>query len=465
MLTSAPRADRSTRRTWWFVYGIWAAMTLQVVVFLLRYPHPGPIIDEWEFIPAVTGEEPFVPWLWQLHNEHRFPLPRLIWLPIVQITGDFSAGIWLTLLGVSFLALLMIDTAKTLRGRLNFADAFFPLTLLHTGQGENWLMGYQICFMMNLLFAGILLRIILFTNRENLGKRGLQAGAMTFLLLGCGAGGLAYGPFMALWFIALIFWIICSTQTGQTLRLAVPMALMVLAVPFYIVAYRQGYVRPAWHPDPVEVWGGYREAIWQSTRIALQALSMAFGPAATGLWPISAFVISLAGFESLQFLGRIFASRIAERPRALGLMLFLAALAFVAFGIGWGRCGFLGDDEGPGYMGMAARYTGLVWPALGTAYFLFLIYGSPRFSKWGPFLLLMIAALMFPFNVATGFIEGERSRQRAALWEQSVRSGMDDEALIEKFYGRNPEYIKERMRTALRLLRQHRLVYYRPLSS
>src|SRR4051812_23488472 len=133
MTTSETRSQRDARRTWWFVYGVWAVLSLQMLVFMIRYAQPGPIIDEWEFIPAITGEEPFWPWLWKLHNEHRFPLPRLIWYPITVATQDFSAGTYVTWLGISLATLLLIHTSCKLRGRLDYADAFFPLSLLHLG--------------------------------------------------------------------------------------------------------------------------------------------------------------------------------------------------------------------------------------------------------------------------------------------------------------------------------------------
>jgi hypothetical protein len=45
-------------------------LTLLGLVFIIRYAQPGPVVDEWEFIP-LSDEEPFWPWLWKLHNEHR----------------------------------------------------------------------------------------------------------------------------------------------------------------------------------------------------------------------------------------------------------------------------------------------------------------------------------------------------------------------------------------------------------
>ena len=462
MLTStAASIDPAARRTFWFVYGLWAILTLQLLVFVVRYPHNGPLIDEWEFIPALMDEEPFWPWLWKLHNEHRFPLPRLIYYPLFKVTHDFRAGCYVSLLGISAFTLLMISTAKRLRGRLHFADAFFPITLLHTGHYENLVMGYQICFMMIAVFSGLLLRVIVLTDRTNLMRRGFEAGLATFLLLGCGAGGLAFAPFMAIWLIALVLWRLRARSHTEG-RYLISLLILAVLMLVYIGLYLRGYARPEWHPDPVEVWGSHREAAWQSLRIALQALSMAFGPAAIGLWPVSALLICVIAFECALMLVRIIAFQIAERPRAAGLLLYLGAMAFMAMGIGWGRSGFLTADGRPGEMGLVSRYSWIMWPALAAIYFQWLIYGGKRFARWVPIVMFGIVTVMLPFNVATGFIEGEKHKAFSDEWEKSVRDGATDEQIIETYYSWCREEIRDRMRSSLYLLRKYRFNYYRP---
>ena len=466
MLTSAPPvSDRYSRRTWWFVYGVWAAMLVQAIIFIVRYSYVGPVIDEWEFIPAVTGEESMWPWLWKLHNEHRFPLPRLIWLPLTQLAGDFRIGCYLSLAGVAWCSWMLTALAVRLRGRLHFADAFFPITLFHAGHWENLRMGYQVVFMMNLVLASILLRLILTTDRSNLLTRGIQAGVVTILLLLCGAGGLAYGPFMAIWFVALAVWFgRADFGPASRWRVAIILALTAL-IPLYVYIYLQGYHRPSHHDDPVEIWGSHSEAAWQALRSGLQALSTGFGPATNGLWPLSALIISLVGFECLQHMLRVLSSQRDDRPRASGLLLFLGALAFMAYGIGWGRCTWQTPDGQPGFMGLSSRYGWIVWPALAAIYFQWLIYGGPRLSRWIPVIMLGIVIAMLPFNIVTGFQEAEKYRATNVAWEKSVRDGMSDEELIDKYYSNYFGELKLRMGTGLHLLRKHRFQYYRPLDA
>jgi hypothetical protein len=465
-----------TRR---FVYGTWAFMVVAGLFFVLRYPDSGPIIDEWEFIPALTNEEPLVPWLWKLHNEHRFPLPRLIYYALFQVTHDFRTGCLVSLAGMSALALGFIHVARRLRGRLHFTDAFFPISLLHLGHWENYLMGYQLCFMLVALLAGMLLVVLLNTRRDNLFPRGIQAGLLGCLLMLCGAGGLAFGPPVAVWVLALAGWLLCSEDRW---RMAKAVFLMLLAAVMlaYIALYFHGYARPEHHPPSA--------GVWPSLKIAFEALSMAFGPAAIGLWPVSLLIImALAAYACALLLKRIIRDT-AERPRALGILSYLAAVGGLAFGIGWGRSGF--PDEN---MGFASRYGWIVWPALGALYFLGLVYERHRWPNWlnkaEMFLaakfaalggrwralrlrsrpewlalaLFAAAVLMWPFNFGTGLIVGEERRADRARWQADVCSGMNAAELTERYYGMYPEYLQERIRVGVDLLREHGISYYRPL--
>jgi hypothetical protein len=466
-----------TRR---FVYGTWGFMLLSGLFFVLRYPDNGPIIDEWEFVPALTNEEPLIPWLWKLHNEHRFPLPRLIYYVLFQVTHDFRTGCLVSLAGMSALALGFIHVARRLRGRLHFTDAFFPISLLHLGHWENYLMGYQLCFMLVAVLAGIMLVVILNTRRENLFIRGIQAGLVGYLLMLCGAGGLAFGPPAAVWLMALAGLLLFSEE-----RWRIPKAMLLLTLAasllVYALLYFHGYARPEHHPPSA--------GVWPSLKIAFEALSMAFGPAAMGLWPVSILIIvALAAYACMLLMRRIVRDR-AEQPRALGLALYLAAVAGLALGIGWGRSGFT-----DGNMGFASRYSWIVWPALGALYSLGIVYDGDRWPdwlskaemfigrrfsalaehwevirvrsrpEWLPLAIFGTAVLMWPFNFVTGLMVGEDRRADQTRWQADVRSGMNAAELAERHYGDYPEYLQERIRVGVTLLREHGISYYRPLT-
>ena len=106
-----------------------------------------------------------------------------------------------------------------------------------------------------------------------------------------------------------------------------------------------------------------------------------------------------------------------------------------------------------------------VWPALAAIYFQWLLYGGPRLSRWIPIIMLGIVVAMLPFNIVTGFQEAEKYRDTNIAWEKSVRDGLSDDELIDKYYSNYFGELKLRMRTGLHLLRKHRFQYYRPLDA
>ena len=75
-----------------FVWGGWALMLLATLMFVMRYGSNIPYGDEWWMVPQLTGDKPVnASWLWEQHNEHRNPLPKLILVGLFRLTGDFRA--------------------------------------------------------------------------------------------------------------------------------------------------------------------------------------------------------------------------------------------------------------------------------------------------------------------------------------------------------------------------------------
>ena len=65
------------------------AVSLGVALWLAwRYALPLPYWDEWLWVPFATGDRPVtLEWLWEPYNEHRLPLPKLIYLAWAALTG------------------------------------------------------------------------------------------------------------------------------------------------------------------------------------------------------------------------------------------------------------------------------------------------------------------------------------------------------------------------------------------
>ena len=116
------------------VLALWAVMTGIVIGGIITYSHNVPLAEDWDMVPALTGQQPnLLEWLWAQNNEHRLPLQKAIYLVLLKLSaGDFRIGMIASTLMLAGVCLAMILTTRRLRGgQTRLADAFFPLALLH----------------------------------------------------------------------------------------------------------------------------------------------------------------------------------------------------------------------------------------------------------------------------------------------------------------------------------------------
>ena len=146
-----------------FVWGAWALLLLAALAFVGRCGSDVPVQDEWDgIVPQLTGHAPVTAgWLWAQHFEYRIPLPKLLMLALFALGGgDFRAGMFFNVLALGGLAFALIRAAASLRGGIGYADAFFPVALLHWGHWENFLMHWQVAYTLPVALACTLLLII-----------------------------------------------------------------------------------------------------------------------------------------------------------------------------------------------------------------------------------------------------------------------------------------------------------------
>jgi hypothetical protein len=139
------------------------------------------------------------------------------------------------------------------------------------------------------------------------------------------------------------------------------------------------------------------------------------------------------------------------------LLIFVGAGAAVAFGVGWGRSGFHDD------MGFAWRYGWLTFPPIAASYFTWLLR-SGRVSQYGPAALLVVVLILCPVNVVSGFRDAEtKMRPFEVAWEADVRAGMTADEVVGKHFSKEPPTLQRLMADDLRLMRDHRYLYYESL--
>jgi hypothetical protein len=436
----APDAVPTTRGVRAVLWGTWGVLFVLGLIYVYRYALSTPFVDEWAFVPVLFGDEPAGPWLWAWHNEHRFPLPRVVYLASFFGTGELRAACYLNFVGISLLAAEMMRLARILRGRAALADVAFPLLLMHTGQGENLYMGYQLCFLLVIALAGAFLAVVLTTTTENHFRRGLQAGLIGLALLTCGAGGLVYGGAATVWMIVL-----AVRGRMSPVRRGV-LILVACLTPLYAIQYVDGYRRPSHHPESA--------GVVESARIGLQAQAMAVGPSVTGTWPASGIAVAGAGLFVTGLLVRRLLT--GDWARSLGLLAVIGASAVVAFGIGWGRSGFMDD------MGFAWRYGWLTVPAVLAGYFA-LMTDKPRLATFGPMMFALALVPIAIVNEVSGFRDGETAvRAFETAWQADVRAGMPADELAARHFPDYSDGGRHMIATAVRTMRAHGYSYYSP---
>jgi hypothetical protein len=440
--TYSPPA-RATRLTRFILLVGWAAFTLVALSFVGVFGSNAPYADEWEFVPALLGKEPALPWLWEQHNEHRMPLPRAVVLGYFRLTHDFRTGMYLQVLMMSGLALWLMRLAEALRGAPHWADAFFPISLLHLGHWENFLMGYQVCFALVCVLATAVGVVALRTTRENAGRMGVAAGVLAWLLCLTNGSGMTVAVPVCAW-LAWLGWKgdqDSKAQRRSSLGLKRWMFVALAVAPLlYFAAYFTGYHRPAHHTAPGS--GG----VVGIAAVTGQTLGMAFGIGLSAAWPVVATAMLGVGLWTLRVVWKN-----AERPAAVGLTAVVAGVAGVALAIGVGRGG-MGEN-----MGIWSRYAFLTWPLLALAYLAWVKFGSAWGKRWIPMLLCAAAALGFAGNTITGMVVGMQVKATLSAVEDASRNGWPPEEIVLLFKDSTQANQEERAVRAIPMLRDARI--------
>lgn len=405
-----------------FVWLVWLVMGIAALAYVSRYGSNVPSWDEWDMVPALTGNQPVTwDWLWSQHNEHRVPVPRLLLLALNRPFGvDFRIAMYFNVLVTALLAAAAIVVARKVRGRTSWSDAFVPVVLLNLGQGLNFIWGWQIEFFASTVLAGAALLLIVLYGRRPNARLALLLGVILALLVGTGAHGVALAPALASWLAvaAVLRWRDSSRQDTEARSTARRDATVLAAVAVGGLAmaaiYFVGFEKVPYHPSSPS-----RRA---SVVTSAQFLTMGFGPAVRPIWPISGLL--LAGLLSVAgVIGLAALRRSDERSRALGLLAFLGAMGCLALGIGLGRDGF------------EPRYITLSIPALLAVYFILTLYAPGRSRGAGQWAMLIAACAALWPNMRFGLEYGRILRENLAAFERDVANGKPPYKLAYE-YGR-----------------------------
>jgi hypothetical protein len=390
-------------------------MLLAALAFIGRYGRNVPYYDDWHLVPIVTGDQAVdATWLWSEHNGHRLPLPRLLLVALYRLTGsDFRAGMFFNVLALGGLAALLIKVARELRGGTSYADAFFPLGLLHWGHAEVFLHSFTVNLVLPTLLAGLLLLSVVCPGTRFAPSRAVGAGIGLALLPLCGITGLVYVPPLALWlgYRGLRCW---RSPAPGAKRAAEAIWGLSGAALLLAALYFVGLREPERHADP---------DISLALTTAGQFLAESFGPAGEMFWPWSGLgVLGLV----LSGAATLFVSACrrapAERCRSLGLLALLAGTLCLALSVGLGRPGF----------GFTPRYAVLAFPGLCWVYFAWGTAGAPPVRQLAQLVLFTIVCFPMAANLEWGRRYGRERRERMDAFLSDLRAGEPISVLLAR---------------------------------
>lgn len=392
-----------------FVWSVWAILLLADLGFVLQYGSNLPYWDDWDMVPHMTGAEAMSPgWLWAQHNEHRIPVPKLLFLGLYRAGGcDLRLCMAYSVLALGLTAAALLLAVRHRRGSTLALDALFPLVLLHLGQPHNLLWAFQVGFVTGTLLVGLLLALLILDPAGSSSTCLAGVAVLTLLLPLCGANSLAFVPGMVLWLGCVGF-----RRRGAW----VAAALVLLLVGLYLVGWEAG--EPGGRTGP--------RSTLAVLRVAAQFLSTAGGPAVGGLWPAAAAVVIGLSAGTVLLLARA-ARQTEHRLGALGLLGLLSGFVVLALGLGWGRARF-GD-----WAGLANRYVTLAAPLVCLLYCAWEFYLPRAWALVGQALLFGVFALLLIPNTLDGLAQGRARRQVMLAAAQDARAGLEPLALARQY--------------------------------
>jgi hypothetical protein len=405
-----------------FVWTVWALMFLIALACVFIYGRNIPLAEDWHLVAPLTGNEPdILKWLFAQNNEHRIPLPKLVLWGLLKIThGDFRSGMILTIVCMALVAALLIKVFYKLRGNRNsYADAFFPILLLHLGNWENFYWSWEFTFVLATILLCILITVIVRYKKLMSINDAIIAGICMIFLPLCGANGLLYLlPVLPCLAVEGLLHFRLKEEGANKKAGFVLLAATVLTI-LFVINYIVGYERPSWYPPS--------PSILATLKTSVNFMSLGFGPAASKSWTISgACILILVISSAILLINTIAKSRGSELRRSVVLLVFLGGNIIFALAMGYGRATMVP------LLGLPIRYVLLAVPTVIICFSAWQLYGSTnmrRIVQWGLFITMII--LLLP-NTKKGFFFRDWYVKNADTVLHDINQGVPQSQLISR---------------------------------
>ncbi len=413
---------------WWigdagrqlFVWLVWAICSVGLLYYVNKVSVNLPAWEEWLSVPELLGEKD--PWHWFVGRlqEHRYVLGRVTqWLLFHASGGDFRAGCYASSVLTSLAVVLLIRTAKRLRGRHHYGDALLPLMFLNPGASENFYLGYQLAFAWDVFFGALMIAIAARSDERRPWATAWRAGVVLSLLALGGWIGLAFVPPGSLWLIWLAW------RNGWKSSKSLFLVLWVVALAGY---FAWNYWELQQNPLPGSPPVNDRPT---QLRVLTEYLAMMFGPKAT---TSSVVLASLAVVLLCVTVGTLLWNlwkRPALRSSSFGLLVVLAAVLLMGYA--------LAQRRGNGF---AMRNLPLLGLASTVAYFTLGRMAWVRFGtrplRWVPYsasiLVVVCGGVLAYTGWGEGLSNGSFHRERHKQFERDRDNGLSLHFLASKHY-------------------------------
>jgi hypothetical protein len=391
-------------------------LALAAAAYVLRFGSNVPIGDEWCHISDVLAHPFSFDWLIAHHNEHRYPLGKLLWVSALLATGyDFRAGMFITIGLLTAASLLLTAAAKRVRGWASIADLIVPALLLHWGHSFNLLMGYQVVFSLFVFgFAGTVWAAVNVTP-GNVTRPAMIGGLFAVIAVQSGGFGVAAAAALVAWLGGCV--VLRIRDRGPRWQIE---SMTLLILPIAIASYTGWVV--ATFPDERQVTVAHDILNLPVGILRFLACGLISIPTSAGSRvPLLAFTAVCYLTASWALLRDWLQDRDRRRNIA-GLAMLLAAELAIAVAVAWGRGCIVGDRfVSPSALGLC-----LVWVIL---------------AGWGPrtrFTMVVAsitAVILLGLNVPPAVAFGQLFRQSAKNFEADLRAGLPPVYIIGRHGG------------------------------
>ena len=424
-----PTAPVDDRRTRIFVWSCWAILTLTTAYVVLKEGRNLPIQEDWLVIAAGTGhEDDYWSWLWEPNNEHRVPIQKLLFMVLFRLWPDFRVGMIFNIALLALVAAAFVVFLRHVRGHTRWADAFFPIAILHLGNWENFGWSWQLTFVFAAALAFAVLMLVTW-NRDGWTER--RAALLAGCLVTIPFTGATALPFAAAVAVACLLESRRVTARPALILRAGAGVTLVLCAAYFIDLPDSQWVPPSDGLASELLTGG-------------KFLALGLGPAAGAWWLVTILLVgvALAGAVLLVWRAR------GSRPGTWALLAFLAAGLGLALELGRGRAGAVP------YFGLPDRYALVALPVVCAIYLAWELYGGRRARRLGPALLCAVVVALLPINVVYGAQWKDWYHGRVDTFAADVERGMP---LSQLMRFRPIAHDPQQMWAGMQYMRAHRI--------